>query len=128
MLAACSREHCGAHGVVVPPPLLDENLRLFERVDEVAVERLGRCRCPYRDNAVARLKRSQRLPSKKPNHPLLESDRIPSAEHAALEHWGIDTHVGLIVLGRRPKDTHILGEVSLGQCCHYAPGAGAIDI
>ncbi len=85
------------------------------------------CQSPYGDDAVARLKRSQRLTSKKPNHPLLESDRITSADHAALEHCGIDTHVGLIVLGRRPKDTHVLGEISLGQCRHYAPRAGAID-
>ncbi len=76
---------------------------------------------------MARLKRSQRLTSKKPDHPLLESDRITSADRAALEHCGIDTHVGLIVLGRRSKDTHILGEISLGQCRHYTPRAGAID-
>ena len=62
-----------------------------------------------------------------PNHSLLESDRIASADHAAVEHRGIDTHVSLIVLGRRPKDTHILGEISLGQRCHDAARAGAID-
>ncbi len=86
------------------------------------------CQCPYVDDALARLKRSQRHQTpKKANHSLLESDRITSPDHAALEHCGIDTHVGLIVLGRRPKDTHVLGEISLGQCCHYAPRAWAAD-
>ena len=85
------------------------------------------CQCPYVEDALARLKRSQRQTPKMPDYPLLESDRIASADHAALEHCGIDTHVGLIVLGRRPKDTHILGEISLGQCCHDAPRAGAVD-
>jgi len=92
-----------------------------------AADSQGMCQCPCGDDAVARLKRSQRITSKKPNHPLLESDRITSADHAALEHCGIDTHVGLIVLGRRPKDAHILGEIALGQRCHYAPRAGAIN-
>ena len=58
---------------------------------------------------------------------LLESGYIASANRTALEHFGIDTHMGLIVLGRSPKDTYILGEISLGQCCHYAPRAGAAD-
>ncbi len=68
-----------------------------------------------------------RQASKKLIHTLLESDWITSADHTALEHCGIDTHVGLIVLGRRPKDTHILGEISLGQCRHDATRAWAID-
>ncbi len=63
---------------------------------------------------MARLKRSQRQTSKKPNHTLLESDWITSADHATPEHRGIDTHIGLIVLGRSSQDTHILGEISLG--------------
>ncbi len=61
------------------------------------------------------------------DHPLLQPDSITAADHATPEHRGIDTHIGLIVLGCRSQDTHILWEIALGQSRHDAPRAGAID-
>ncbi len=79
------------------------------------------------DKAISPLRRRSTETPRTRVAPLLEPDHISAADHAAPQHCGIDTHIGLIVLGRRPQDTHIFGEVPLGQSCHHAPRAGAAD-
>jgi hypothetical protein len=45
----------------------------------------------------------------------------------AAHHNGINTNVGLVVLGYRAQDAWIFGEIPLGQGRHHTSGIGTCD-
>jgi hypothetical protein len=56
-----------------------------------------------------------------------ESDRVAAADASTTEHRGIHADIHRIVLGSRPEDPRILGQVALPQRDHHAAGAGFGD-
>ncbi len=58
---------------------------------------------------------------------LRQPDGITTADVATPPYRGVYADIDLVVLGCRAQDARILGQISLGQCCHHAAGAGAGD-
>src|SRR6266516_2149560 len=58
---------------------------------------------------------------------LFDPDRVSLPNSPAMKHGGIDTNIDLIVLGRCPQNTGIMGQVCLRQRRHHTAGARACD-
>jgi len=58
---------------------------------------------------------------------LFDPDRVSLPNSPALKHGGIDTNIDLIVPGRCPQNTGIMGQVCLRQRRHHTAGARACD-
>jgi hypothetical protein len=48
-------------------------------------------------------------------------------DRASMLDFRVNTHVGLVVLGRRPQDPRIPGQVPLGEGRHHTAATGAGD-